>query len=76
MTAKKTSAKKSEPKTAKPAGTRQLAINIPEALMDELDAWTTWEREQDPIRNASLTKKDLIIRALADAVDRSKKKRD
>ena len=76
MTAKKTAAKKSAPKTTKPAGTRQLAINIPEVLMDDLDAWTEWEREQDPVRNAGVTKKDLVIRALADAVDRWKKKRD
>ena len=74
MTTKKPA--KSKATATKPAGTRQLAINIPEALMDELDAWTAWEREQDPIRNASVTKKDLVIRALADAVDRWKKKRD
>jgi hypothetical protein len=76
MTTKKTAKKKSDSKTAKPAGTKQLAVNLPEVLMDDLDAWTAWEREQDPIRNASITKKDIVIRALADGVDRWKKKRD
>jgi len=70
MATKKTGAK-SPPK---PPGSRQLAVNIPEVLMDDLDAWTDWERAQDPIRNASVTKKDMVIRALADAVDRWKKK--
>lgn len=74
--ATKTGTKKDAPKTAKPVGTRQLAVNLPAALMDDLDAWTEWEREQDPIRNASLTKKDIVIRALADGVDRWKRKRD
>lgn len=66
--------KKPAPKTSKPAGTRQLAVNLPAELMDALDEWTEWEREQDPIRNASLTKKDIVIRALADGVDRWRKK--